>query len=236
MANAARILVVDDDEFIRDLLAAALRYAGFEARAVADGLGALAAAPSFRPNLVVLDVMLPDIDGFEVCRRLRNCGDDVPVIFLTARGEPGVKVSGFAKGGDDYVTKPFSLEELVARIRAVLKRSGRSAERGGPLVYADLELDEERHRVRRGGRVVSVSPTEFKLLRYFLLNPGRVLSKQQILDHVWRYDFESDATVVETYISYLRRKLDSGGPRLLHTVRGVGYALRVDNDDPSEDG
>ena len=179
-----------------------------------------------RPDLIVLDVMLPDLDGFEVCRRLRTAGSSTPVLFLTARDGTDDKVRGLTLGGDDYLVKPFSLEELVARIDAVLRRSG-LARNDSLIQYADLELDDDAHRVLRAGHEVSLSPTEFNLLRYLLVNAGRVLSKAQILDHVWQYDFGGDGGVVETYIGYLRRKVDTVDPRLIHTVRGVGYVLRT---------
>ena len=222
----ARLLVVEDDPNIRELLSASLRFAGFAVDAVTTGTEAVTAARDSRPDLIVLDVMLPDLDGFEVMRRLRETGVRVPVVFLTARDGTEDKVRGLTLGGDDYVTKPFSLEELTARIRAVLRRTSGDS---GPnrLVFADLELDEETHEVLRGGQTVALSPTEFKLLRYLMLNAGRVLSKAQILDHVWQYDFGGDGNVVETYISYLRKKVDQSGPRLIHTVRGVGYSLRT---------
>ena len=225
----ARLLVVDDEPSIRELLATSLRFAGFEVAAAADGAEALRLAEQFRPDLVVLDVMLPDMDGFGVTRRLRQRGADVPVLFLTARDDTADKVTGLTVGGDDYVTKPFSLEEVVARIRAVLRRTGAGAGTdAGRLRFADLELDEDSHEVRRAGRVVELSPTEFKLLRYLMTNPNRVLSKAQILDHVWDYDFNGEAQIVESYISYLRRKLDTEGlVPLIHTKRGVGYVLRV---------
>jgi two-component system, OmpR family, response regulator len=222
----ATVLVVDDEEYIRDLVASSLRLAGFTARAVSDGSQALAALEHDAPDLVILDVRLPGIDGFEVCRTLRAAGSDVPVIFLTARDAPEDRLSGFTKGGDDYVTKPFSLEELIARVRAVLRRSRPADARGGTLAYADLVLDEEAMRVSRAGKPLRLSPTEFKLLRYLLLNAERVLSKTQILDHVWEYDFDGKTGVVENYISYLRKKIDSTGPPLIHTVRGFGYVLR----------
>jgi two-component system OmpR family response regulator len=222
----ATVLVVDDEEFIRDLVASSLRLAGFTARAVSDGSQALAALEHDAPDLVVLDVRLPGIDGFEVCRRLRAAGRDVPVIFLTARDTPEDRLSGFTKGGDDYVTKPFSLEELIARVRAVLRRSQPADARGGTLTYTDLVLDEEAMRVSRAGEPIRLSPTEFKLLRYLLLNPERVLSKDQILDHVWQYEFDGKSGVVENYISYLRKKVDIVEPPLIHTVRGFGYVLR----------
>jgi two-component system OmpR family response regulator len=224
----ATVLVVDDKEYIRDLVSSSLRLAGFAARAVPDGSQALAAIAAERPDLVVLDVRMPGIDGFEVCRTLRADGNDVPIIFLTARDAPDDRVSGFTKGGDDYVTKPFSLEELVARIRAVLRRSGVSGQSTSRLSYADLVLDEDTMRVTRGGQAIELSPTEFKLLRYLLLNPERVLSKTQILDHVWQYEFDGKGSVVENYISYLRKKIDILDPPLIHTVRGFGYVLRTE--------
>jgi two-component system, OmpR family, response regulator len=224
----ATVLVVDDEEYIRDLVASSLRLAGFTARVVADGSQALAALEHDAADLVILDVRLPGIDGFEVCRTLRAAGSDVPVIFLTARDTPEDRLSGFTKGGDDYVTKPFSLEELIARVRAVLRRSRPADARGGTLTYADLVLDEEAMRVSRAGKPIRLSPTEFKLLRYLLLNAERVLSKTQILDHVWEYDFDGKTGVVENYISYLRKKIDSTGPPLIHTVRGFGYVLRTE--------
>ena len=227
-APEARLLVVDDEPSIRELLTASLRFAGFDVVAAADGAEALRLAEQHRPDLVVLDVMMPDMDGFTVTRKLRERGREMPVLFLTARDETSDKVTGLTVGGDDYVTKPFSLEEVVARIRAVLRRSGVGSEPGnGRLVFVDLELDEDSHEVRRGGRSIELSPTEFKLLRYLMLNPNRVLSKMQILDHVWAYDFNGEAGIVESYISYLRRKVDSVEPPLIHTRRGVGYVLRL---------
>jgi two-component system OmpR family response regulator len=224
----ARLLVVDDEPSIRELLTASLRFAGFQVIAVADGAEALRQAEFSRPDLVVLDVMLPDMDGFTVIRKLRERGRDMPVLFLTARDETNDKVTGLTVGGDDYVTKPFSLEEVVARIRAVLRRVGiGGAPDTGRLVFHDLEMDEDSHEVRRAGTPVELSPTEFKLLRYLMLNPNRVLSKAQILDHVWAYDFNGEAGIVESYISYLRRKIDQAGPPLIHTKRGVGYVLRL---------
>jgi two-component system OmpR family response regulator len=222
-----RLLVVEDDPNIVELLSASLRFAGFEVAAATNGAEALAAAKEAHPDLVVLDVMLPDLDGFEVIRRMRDGGTRTPVVFLTARDATDDKIRGLTLGGDDYVTKPFSLEELTARIRAVLRRSSGELDDRSTLSFADLELDEESHEVRRGGTLVSLSPTEFKLLRYLLLNAGRVLSKAQILDHVWQYDFRGDDSIVESYISYLRRKVDSVEPRLIHTLRGVGYVLRL---------
>jgi two-component system OmpR family response regulator len=230
-ATGAHILVVDDEPSITELLSTALRYMGYQVTVASSGFAALEAAATAAPDLVVLDVMLPDIDGFEVCRRLRAARDFVPVIFLSARDAEDDRVTGFIRGGDDYVTKPFSLEELTLRIGALLRRV-----RGSPdddptparLRYRDLEMDEDRHQVWRAGTEIALSPTEFRLLRYFLLNPERVLSKQQILDHVWQYDFNGEDNVVETYVSYLRRKLDTVEPKLLRTVRGFGYVLRAD--------
>jgi two-component system OmpR family response regulator len=225
--GGSTVLVVDDDEFIRDLVSSALRIAGFTAATATGGLDALDTVQRDRPDLIVLDVGLPGIDGFEVCRRLREAGEMVPVIFLTARDAAEDRVSGFTRGGDDYVTKPFSLEELVARVRAVLRRTkGAPAADGAHHRYADLELDEDTLRVTRGGRPVQLSPTEFKVLRYLIVNRERVLSKAQILDHVWDYDFAGNAGVVENYISYLRKKVDAVDPPLIHTVRGFGYVLR----------
>ncbi len=224
----ARVLVVDDEANITDLVGTALRYVGFEVATAATGREAIERARAFRPELIVLDVMLPDLDGFEVTRRLRGEGLRIPVLFLTARDATEDKVAGLTLGGDDYVTKPFSLEELVARVRAVLRRTG-GEEPAGRLVFADLELDEDTHEVFRAGEVLPMTPTEFKLLRYLMVNARRVLSKAQILDHVWEYDFGGDANVVETYISYLRKKVDRVEPRLIHTVRGVGYTLRLPN-------
>ena len=225
-AETARILVVDDEESITQLVSTALRYEGFEVQTAGTGKAALREVESFRPDLVLLDVMLPDLDGFEVQRRLPGTPDRLPVVFLTARRETEDRVRGLTIGADDYVTKPFSLEELIARVRAVLRRTrgDRGAERR--VAYADLELDEDTYEVRRAGTLIELTPTEFNLLRYLMTNAGRVLSKPQILDHVWNYDFGGDATVVETYISYLRKKLDGLGPPLIQTVRGVGYSLR----------
>lgn len=229
----ATLLVVDDEPNIRELLATSLRFAGFEVHAAADGGAALRLAKQVQPDLLVLDVMLPDMDGFTVTRRLRDKGQHVPVLFLTARDDTADKITGLTVGGDDYVTKPFSLEEVVARIRAILRRTQAEVASTSVLSYEDLELDEDSHEVRRAGQVVDLSPTEFKLLRYLLLNPGRVLSKAQILDHVWQYDWGGDANIVESYISYLRRKVDqverpdgSKVDALIQTKRGVGYMLR----------
>jgi len=221
-----RVLVVDDEENITFLLASALGHFGFEVQTAASGSEALDAAVSFSPHLVLLDVMLPDMDGFDVCRRLRQTGIHVPVLFLTARDGTKDKVRGLTLGGDDYVTKPFSLEEVVARIHALLRRNGLAA--ASPiLAFADLEMDDDAHTVRRAGQVVELSPTEYKLLRFLLANAGRVVSRGQILDHVWEYDFGGHGNVVETYISYLRRKIDRVHPPLIHTVRGFGYSLKL---------
>ena len=224
----ARLLVVDDEPNIRELLSTSLRFAGFEVRAAGNGREALDAAEEFQPDLAVLDVMLPDMDGFTVTRRLRAAGRLFPVVFLTARDGTEDKVTGLTVGGDDYVTKPFSLDEVVARIRAVLRRTAPLDDDSAVLRVDDLELDDDALEVRRGGEVVDLSPTEFKLLRYLMMNPNRVLSKAQILDHVWEYDFNGDASIVESYISYLRRKIDVGGrDKMIHTKRGVGYMLRT---------
>lgn len=222
----ARVLVVDDVPSIVELLSTALRYMGFDVITAASGSAALDAARTGAPDLIVLDVMLPDLDGFEVCRRLRADGDFVPVLFLTARDGAEDRVAGFIQGGDDYVTKPFSLEELTLRIRALLRRTRPAEAPPARLRYRDLEMDEDRHQVWRAGREIDLSPTEFRFLRYLLLNPERVLSKQQILDHVWQYDFDGEDNVVETYVSYLRRKVDRGSAPLIRTVRGFGYTLR----------
>jgi two-component system OmpR family response regulator len=221
------VLVVDDDPYITDLVATALRYEGFEAATASQGREALSMVESFRPELIVLDVMLPDLEGFEVHRRLVESGRRVPVLFLTARDATEDKIRGLTIGGDDYVTKPFSLEELIARIRAVLRRVGGNGPDAERLRFADIEMDEATHEVWRGGRPVDLTPTEFNLLRFFLLNPRRVLSKSQILDHVWNYDFGGDPSIVETYVSYLRKKVDARTPPVIHTVRGVGYVLRL---------
>jgi two-component system, OmpR family, response regulator len=221
------LLLVDDEENLRSMLAAALRHNGFEVSSVGDGRAALGAVPSVHPDLIVLDVMLPDLDGFEVCRRLRADGQRAPVLFLTARDTTEDKVRGLTLGGDDYLVKPFSLEELVARVNAVLRRTGAARDDSPVLRCADVLLDDDAHRVMKAGAEVSLSPTEYKLLRYLLLNQGRVLSKSQILDHVWQYDFGGDGGIVETYIGYLRRKVDTTEPRLIHTIRGIGYSLRV---------
>ena len=224
-----RVLVVDDEKSISDLIATSLRFVGFDVRTAASGSEALTVAEEFKPQAVVLDVMLPDLDGFEVCRQLRNEGLNVGVLFLTAKDGMEDKVAGLTIGGDDYMTKPFSLEELVARLRALLRRIGvvEIDTDDEKIRFADLELNEATHEVHRAGHLLEMSPTEFQLLRYLLINADRVVSKSQILDHVWQYDFRGDAGIVETYISYLRKKIDSFDPPLIHTVRGVGYRLRL---------
>jgi len=226
-----RILVVDDEATLADLLSMALRYEGCDVRTAATGQGAVRAAREFRPDAVVLDVMLPDFDGFEVLRRLRGQAPDVPVLFLTARDAVEDRIAGLTAGGDDYVTKPFSLEELVARLRALLRRSGlaAAAREDATLTVGDLTMDEDSHEVRRGGDLVSLTATEFELLRYLMRNPRRVLSKAQILDRVWNYDFGGQANVVELYISYLRKKIDAGRAPMIHTLRGAGYVLKPTN-------
>ena len=222
-----RVLVVDDEANITDLVATALRYEGFDVEVAATGTEALKAAETFRPDLMVLDIMLPDRDGFAVVQRLRADGLHVPVVFLTARDSTEEKVKGLTVGGDDYVTKPFSLEELVARIRAILRRTGAGQPSSSRLTFEDLELDEDTREVTRAGEPIELTATEYRLLRYLLLNPRRVLTRAQLLDHVWEYDFDGDSRILETYVSYLRKKLDRVEPALIHTVRGVGYRLWV---------
>ena len=219
------LLVVEDEPSIRELLCASLRFAGFTVSSAATGGEALQAARSEAPDLVLLDVMLPDRDGFEVVRRLRSSGVQVPVLYLTARDSTDDRITGLTIGGDGYITKPFSLEEVIARVTAVLRRT-RPGSESEQLTCGDLSLDVESHIVRRGSRVVELSPTEFRLLHYLMRNSGRVLSKAQILDQVWSHDFDGDFGVVESYISYLRRKVDASEPRLIHTVRGLGYMIR----------
>lgn len=225
----ARLLVVDDEPNIRDLLATSLRFAGFEVFTAATGNEAIREATEAKPDLVVLDVMLPDMDGFTVTRRLRDRGEHYPILFLTAKDETKDKVAGLTVGGDDYVTKPFSLEEVVARIRAVLRRTHGGSEEpsDSSLTVGDLRLDEDSHEVYRADSPIDLSPTEFKLLRYLMLNAGRVVSKTQILDHVWDYDWSGEVGIVESYISYLRRKIDVIGDPMIHTKRGIGYVLRA---------
>lgn len=225
----ATVLVVDDETNIVELLSVSLKFQGFEVFTASNGSAALDKAREVKPDAVILDVMMPGMDGFGVLRRLRADGIDAPALFLTARDSLQDKIAGLTLGGDDYVTKPFSLEEVVARLRVILRRSGRGAAedtRRSRLTFADIELDEDTHEVWKAGEPVSLSPTEFTLLRYFIINAGTVLSKPKILDHVWRYDFGGDVNVVESYVSYLRRKIDTGEQRLLHTLRGVGYVLR----------
>ncbi len=223
----SRVLVVDDEPNIVEVIAMALRYQGFTVETAGSGRDAVAAVTRFKPHLMILDVMLPDMEGFEVAERLGAQRAGVPIIFLTARDATEDKVRGLTGGGDDYMTKPFSLEELVARIRTILRRSGQAAAESGRLVFEDLELDEESREVTRAGEPVELTATEYRLLRYLMLNPRRVMTRAQILDHVWDYDFGGDGRVLETYISYLRKKLDAHGPSLIRTVRGVGYALQA---------
>ncbi|CCH69273.1 MAG TPA: response regulator transcription factor [Phycicoccus elongatus] len=226
--SEARLLVVEDEPNIRELLATSLRFAGFEVHTASNGTEAIRLAGSLEPDLVVLDVMLPDLDGFAVTRRIRESGKHIPIVFVTARDSLDDKIKGLTVGGDDYVTKPFSLDEVVARIRAVLRRTRGETDDQTVLRFEDLELDEDAHEVRRGHRIIETSPTEFNLLRYLMLNPNRVLSKAQILDHVWDYDFRGESGIVESYISYLRRKIDTEGLQpLIHTKRGVGYVLKL---------
>ncbi|SDQ23831.1 response regulator transcription factor [Quadrisphaera sp. DSM 44207] len=225
--SAIRVLVVDDESTLTDLLSMALRYEGWQVRTAGDGQGALRAARDFRPDAVVLDVMLPDIDGLSVLRRLRAEGQDVPVLFLTAKDAVEDRVAGLTAGGDDYVTKPFSLEEVVARLRGLIRRTTAVASSPDPqLVVGDLVMDEDSHEVWRGGRAVELTATEFELLRFFMRNPRRVLSKAQILDRVWNYDFGGQANIVELYVSYLRKKIDAGREPMIHTMRGAGYVLK----------
>jgi two-component system OmpR family response regulator len=225
-ADHGGLLVVDDEPFLRDAVAASLRFLGYEVTTADTGASARRLVLDRPFDLVVLDVMLPDIDGFEVVRRLRQDGCCVPVVFLTARDTRADKVTGLTIGGDDYLTKPFGLEELAARIRAVLRRT-RPDGAGPVLTFGGLKLDQDSYEVRRDGYLIDLSPTEFRLLRYLMLNPGRVLTRAQLLDHVWDYDFGGSGTVVATYIAYLRRKLAAHGPELIHTQRGVGYSLRL---------
>jgi two-component system, OmpR family, response regulator len=221
-----RILVVDDEPNIVDVVSMALRFQGFTIETAGTGGEALSKVASFKPHLIVLDVMLPDMEGFDVAQRLGAQRARVPIIFLTARDATDDKIRGLTIGGDDYVTKPFSLEELVARIRSILRRSGLAEPESSRLTFEDIELDEDAHEVTRAGNNVELTATEYRLLRYLMLNPRRVLTRSQLLEHVWEYDFGGDARVLETYVSYLRKKLDAYGPPLIHTVRGVGYALR----------
>jgi len=222
-----RVLVVDDEQTLSELVGLALRYEGWEVRTAADGMSAIAAARDFRPDLVVLDVMLPDIDGLEVLRRLRADIERMPVLFLTARDDVSDRIAGLTAGGDDYVTKPFSIEELVLRLRALLRRSHLALTTdSATIVVGDLELDEDSREVRRGDDLISLTATEFELLRFLMRNPKRVMSKAQILDRVWNYDFGGQANIVELYISYLRKKIDAGRDPMIHTMRGFGYVLK----------
>jgi two-component system, OmpR family, response regulator len=222
-----RVLVVDDEPNIVDVVAMALRFQGFGVETAGTGEEALSRVASFRPHLMVLDVMLPDMEGFDVAQRLGAQRAEVPIIFLTARDATEDKIRGLTTGGDDYVTKPFSLEELIARVRTVLRRTGAAGPESSRLVFEDLELDEDTREVSRAGNPVELTATEYRLLRYLMLNPRRVLTRAQLLDHVWNYDFGGDARVLETYVSYLRKKLDVHGAPVIQTVRGVGYALRL---------
>jgi two-component system OmpR family response regulator len=226
MSESHRILVVDDEPNIVDVISMALRFQDFEVESAGNGADAIAAVSSFKPHLIVLDVMLPDMEGFDVARRIGANQARVPIIYLTARDATEDKIRGLSLGGDDYVTKPFSLEELVARIRSILRRVGEADASDSVLTFEDLELDDDAHEVKRDGSTVDLTATEYRLLRYLMLNPRRVLTRSQLLEHVWDYDFGGDARVLETYVSYLRKKLDAHGPPLIHTVRGVGYALR----------
>jgi two-component system OmpR family response regulator len=220
------VLVVDDEPSIVDAVSTSLRYEGYDTEVAATGREALRSAAERTPDLIILDVMLPDLDGFEVTRRLRAQGVGSPILFLTAKDSLEDKVTGLTVGGDDYVTKPFALAEIMARTRAILRRTGGEGSEQGMLRLADVEMDEAAHEVRRAGVPIPLTATEFNLLRYFMRNPRQVLSKMQILDNVWHYDFDGDANVVETYVSYLRRKLDKHGPPLIRTVRLVGYIIR----------
>jgi two-component system OmpR family response regulator len=225
-SGEARLLVVDDEPTILELLSGSLRFAGFDVVTAATGAEALRAAAASQPDLILLDVMMPDGDGFQVVRQMRAGGPQIPVIFLTARTAVRERVAGLTLGGDDYVTKPFSLDEVLARIRAVLRRTGQGPA-ASRLSIADLDLDEDTHEVRRGGELVALTPTEFRLLRFLMINAGLVLSKGQILDHVWDHGSRISGSVVEPCVSYLRRKVDCGEPQLIHTVRGAGYVLRI---------
>ena len=227
--QAQKILVVDDERSISDLIATSLRLVGFEVETATNGSEALTVAEAFRPDAVVLDVMMSGMDGFEVCKKLRDDGQSIGVLFLTAKDTTEDKINGLTVGGDDYMTKPFSLEELIARLKAILRRTGSTPNtlNEEKILFADLELNEATHEVHRAGVQLELTPTEFTLLRYLLINADRVVSKSQILDHAWQYDFRGDAGIVETYISYLRKKVDAIEPPLIHTVRGVGYRLRL---------
>lgn len=227
--SPVRVLVVDDEQSLTELLAMALKYEGWEIKTAGDGQKALATAREFRPDAVVLDIMLPDIDGLQVLKRMRADGNDVPVLFLTAKDGLDDRIAGLTAGGDDYVTKPFSLEEVVARLRGLIRRSALTinADENPVISVGDLTLDEDSHEVYRAGRAIELTATEFELLRYMMRNPKRVLSKTQILDRVWDYDFGGKSSVVEIYISYLRKKVDAEGSAMIHTVRGAGYMLKA---------
>ncbi|ROZ89268.1 response regulator transcription factor [Gordonia sp. OPL2] len=226
--QGAKVLVVDDEENIRELLSVSLKFQGYEVATAENGPSAIDRCRTFKPDVLVLDVMMPGMDGFGLLRRLRADGIAAPALFLSARDSVEDKINGLTIGGDDYVTKPFSLEEVVARLQVLLRRSGFDEQTKEPsrLRFADIELDDETHEVWKAGELVALSPTEFTLLRYFMVNAGTVLSKPRILDHVWNYDFGGEVNVVESYVSYLRRKLDTGDRRLIHTLRGVGYVMR----------
>ncbi|MHC3001791.1 response regulator transcription factor [Gordonia sp. GN26] len=231
-ARGAKVLVVDDEENIRELLSVSLKFQGYDVDTAADGPAAIDRCRTSKPHVLILDVMMPGMDGFGLLRRLRADGVEAPALFLSARDSVQDKVNGLTIGGDDYVTKPFSLEEVVARLQVLLRRSGFGEEQKDPsrITFADIELDDETHEVFKAGKPVQLSPTEFTLLRYFMVNAGTVLSKPRILDHVWNYDFGGEVNVVESYVSYLRRKLDNGDKRLIHTLRGVGYVMREPRD------
>ena len=226
--RGAKVLVVDDEENIRELLSVSLKFQGYQVDTAADGPSAIDKCRTRKPDVLILDVMMPGMDGFGLLRRLRADGVEAPALFLSARDSVADKVNGLTIGGDDYVTKPFSLEEVVARLQVLLRRSGFGEETktSSKITFADIELDDETHEVFKAGKPVQLSPTEFTLLRYFMVNAGTVLSKPRILDHVWNYDFGGDVNVVESYVSYLRRKLDYGEKPLIHTLRGVGYVMR----------
>lgn len=230
--RGAKVLVVDDEENIRQLLSVSLKFQGYEVETAADGPAALDRCRIAKPDVLVLDVMMPGMDGFGLLRRLRADGVEAPALFLSARDTVEDKINGLTIGGDDYVTKPFSLEEVVARLQVLLRRSGFDDQKraSSKITFADIELDDETHEVFKAGELVALSPTEFTLLRYFMVNAGTVLSKPRILDHVWNYDFGGEVNVVESYVSYLRRKLDTGDKRLIHTLRGVGYVMREPRD------
>jgi two-component system OmpR family response regulator len=227
MADPTRVLVVDDELNLAELVSTALRYADFATATASNAEETMAQVASFQPHLIILDVMLPDMDGFEVAKRLSAAGSEAPILFLTARDSTDDKVRGLTVGGDDYVTKPFSLDELVARVRVILRRSGRREDSRNILTFADLEMDEDLREVRRAEQPIELTATEYRLLRYLLINARRVLTRAQILDHVWSYDFGGEAGILETYISYLRKKVDAIDPPLIHTVRGMGYVLRL---------